>query len=1486
LFEHGADMIIGLIAALKANMVYVPLDRTYSGNRLAYMLQNSESALILTNTNNLPLAQRLAGNIERKIQIIDLRETGAGQLEENVDRTVSGEAPAYILYTSGSTGRPKGVIQNHDNVLYYTRNWVQRFSLTPGDRMTLLTAFSHDGFVQDLWSALLSGAALYPYDVKKVFDRTRLPEFIKNEKITIWHSVPTLFRYFTDSITPGETFPYLRFILLGGEPLRKHDIDIFKGYFPNALLANVYGQTESSVSSIAIYTREAIFGLPILGEPLDKTKILLVTEEGEVLEDIGTGEIVISCDHLAPGYWRDDENTREKFTHDPDLGKLYWTGDLGRLTGNREIVIMGRKDLQIKIRGFRVEVGEIETVLLQHEAIKEAAVILKETKENEPYLCCYFTSKEPVDAVRLREYLLHQVPDYMIPRTFIPMEHLPLTPSGKIDRNALPGPGIQEMEKEYKPPVTAVEKQLAGIWQEVLNIEPKHQPIGIEDNFFEMGGHSLKAIRLIARVHKAFQVKLELEEVFSFPMLKELARLIAGKSRESFKAIHPVEKKEYYPLSSTQKRLYFLRQLEPEGTGYNLSDIMEFEEEIDVKKVEQTFRQLIQRHESLRTSFHLIDDQPVQKVHAPMHIDFTIEQNLATEDTENTEKKNYKLQNTMPLSIKKAGAKTNTNYKLQITNQKEKTNTTQYSDPKSQKLRAKSFISSFVRPFDLARPPLFRVGVIRPDKNKYIFMMDMHHIISDGTSQEVFSEEFKRLYEGKESVSLKLQYKDYAQWQREEIDRGELKQQEIYWLKEFSGDIPVLELPTDYPRPLIQGFEGDNIRFAMEKEVSQVLKRLAQQEDVTLYMVLLAAVNVLLFKLSNQEDIVIGTPVVGRRHADLEGIIGMFVNTLTLRNYPRGEKTFAWFLKEVREKTMEAFENQEYPFEELVDRAAVHRDMSRNPLFDVMFALHNQGTLQPDMMKIMKKGRYENIPFRHNRSTFDLTFNAIEAGELLGFSVEYSSKLYKKETVRRYIRYLQTIAGSITKDPYRKLADIDILSKEEIRKLLIEFNRTDTQYPGNKTLHQLFKEQAEKTPDHIALVGPQPTKNRSYRAHMTYISYRHLDEKSNRLAHLLQEKGVRPDTMVGIMVEPSIEMLIGILGILKAGGAYMPIDPGYPGERIDYMLKDSRAKMLVTVPGLPGKFEKLLIVNCQLLIVNDEPHNRRRFNNPAREANLINNYQLIINNLQLKGNSLAYILYTSGTTGKPKGVMVEHRNALAYFIAFNREFALTGKDIAIQQASFTFDAFFEEVFPVLLTGGKVVIPTRNQVKDIDLMEEFIIKHSVTIISCTPLMLNLLNQGNKLKSVRIFISGGDVLKGEYIGNLLKWAKVYNTFGPTETTVCATYYRCPDHIDSNVPLGKPIANYNVYILDNHHPVPIGVPGELCISGAGLARGYLNQPGLTAEKFNRLTMRLIKSFCGVQGRFFQKEPLVAEGTVVIRKIMLTKLLFRSNIIAGYRS
>jgi amino acid adenylation domain-containing protein len=1340
LFEHGADMITSLIGALKAGMVYLPLDRTYPEARLVYMLENSEAALILTNNKNRALAEVLAGKVAGEITIVDIRETSAGDPDKNPELEVSGSKPAYILYTSGSTGRPKGVVQNRENVLYYTRNWIERFSIGPDDRMTLLTAFSHDGFVQDLWSALLSGATLYPYDVKNVLEGgSRLPGFIKNEGITIWHSVPTLYRYFTGLLTPGDAggFPHLRYILLGGEALRKHDFDMFKHFFPAAKLANVYGQTESSVGAIAIYEPGDSFGLPVLGEPLDKTEILLITEEGEIVEDVGSGEIVIACDHIADGYWKDERNTAAVFSHDEDLGKLYWTGDLGRLMGNGEIAVTGRKDFQIKIRGFRVELGEIETALLELNAVKEAVVTLQESKdgEQEPYLCCYFTLNEPVhpggfDSTQFREYLLHQVPDYMIPKTFMPMEKIPLTPSGKIDRNALPAPESLIIKKKHTPPASKREKQLAHIWQEVLNEDSRaHLTVGLEDNFFELGGHSLKAIDLIAKVHKVFQVKLELEEVFAIPTLQDMARHIEGKSRDTFEAVPAVEKKQYYRLSSAQRRLFFLHQMDPGGTGYNLSNIVEFSGQIDRERVENTFRKLIRRHESLRTSFRMKEDQPVQVIHEDVKFDIQV-----------------------------------------IAETKE-----------------------FVRPFDLSQAPLIRLAILRQEEMRHLIMVDMHHIISDGTSQVVLSRDFQRLYNGEDLARLEIQYKDYACWQNREIEKGSLIAQESYWLEKFNGPIPVLQLPTDYQRPPVQSFAGKNTRFALEANVTEELKHMARQQEVTLYMVLLALVNALLFKMSDQEDIVVGTPVAGRRHADLEGIIGMFVNTLPLRFYPGREKTFVEFLREVKENSLAAFENQEYPFEDLVEKVSPARDTSRNPLFDVMFVLHNQENLSPDVEGLLDTGPDASTPFRPETSKFDLSFGAIEAGELLGISIEYSTAIFKPGTIERFTRYFKTLIDALLENPFDRLEHIDILPEEEKKSVLYRFNDTTAPLPGDLTFLHLFSEQADLHPHRTAITFDS----------RLHISYGELNRRANRLAGWLMEQGVGAGTIAAVSTERSIEIIIAVLGILKSGAAYLPIDPAYPQERVDYLLKDSGA---------------CLLVDSNTLTVEAET--------PAKRLHLP----------PVPACDPAYIIYTSGTTGRPKGVMIEHR-ALANLCLFSREdIDVRPEDRVLQFANFTFDVSVWELTMALSTGSVCCPVPPAVILDTGAFETYIERLQVTVAVLPPPYLLQVNP-RQVNSLKLLAVAGSEASRALVHRWKDKATFVNAYGPTETTVIVTYWNSTagDFNAPSVPIGKPMRNIAIYILDRQHrPRPIGVAGELYIAGTGVARGYLNRPELTAERF----------------------------------------------------
>jgi tyrocidine synthetase-3 len=954
------------------------------------MLEDSDTFLILTNNKNRTLAENLIKVTPREIGILNLDSISHEDCDLFVKREVSGDSPAYILYTSGSTGWPKGVFQNHENVLYYTRNWIERFSITSSDRMTLFSAFSHDGSVQDMFAALLAGATLYPLNIKQRSNTDELYNLLREEKITIWHSVPSLYRYFVDTLKDMDQFPDIRFVLLGGEPLREHDITLFKKYFPKSTLANIYGQTESSVSAICMISQQDTFDKVTIGEPLDKTELLLVAEDGREVEGLEVGEIVVACDHIAPGYWKDKENTEKVFTHDSEMGRMYWTGDLGRLTADGMIKVMGRKDYQVKIRGFRVETGEIETVLLQHEGVREAVVVARENESSDNDLCAYIVPGETLALDQLRTTLGDQLPDYMVPRYFVILDVMPVTPNGKIDRNQLPEPGRDsKFQLVYEAPRNETERKLTAIWEEVLGVEK----IGINNNFIDLGGHSLLVISIISNIHKVFNVELQLKDVFDHPTIKELSCLISESRPTVLLPIKPVEEKEYYNASPDQTRMYILSQYEGIGNTYNLYDVVKVEGKIDKKRFQEIFPELIKRHESLRTSFEMIDGKLIQHIHQDFHF-----QLLYIE----AEKENLKS----PASIRKT-------------------------------------INNLIRPFDLTKFPLIRIGLIKLAEETHLVLQDFPHIISDGISCNILINEFIQSYQGKKLPGLKLKYKDYSEWQNQMLNSPQVMQQEEYWGKRFKGEIPVLNLPTNYPRPGVQSFEGDIVRFTLNKEITGQLNRLARDRKTTLYIVLLTIYNILLHKYSGQEDIIIGSIIAGRNHVDFKRIFGYFVKTLALRNCPTPDKTFQSFLQEVKENTLRDFENQLYPFDRLLEKLDIKRNPGRNPLFDVIFIMQNTEKALPEGP--MTGIDFKVTPYETENKTamFDLNFEASENGEEIDCCFQYCTKLFERETIELMKERFLILIESILDNRDVEIRDLDwkILLEKEINNVQeVEFD--------------------------------------------------------------------------------------------------------------------------------------------------------------------------------------------------------------------------------------------------------------------------------------------------------------------------------------------------------------------------------------------------------------------------------------------------------------
>nr|NIM12671.1 amino acid adenylation domain-containing protein [Candidatus Aminicenantes bacterium]NIM79384.1 amino acid adenylation domain-containing protein [Candidatus Aminicenantes bacterium]NIN18661.1 amino acid adenylation domain-containing protein [Candidatus Aminicenantes bacterium]NIN42550.1 amino acid adenylation domain-containing protein [Candidatus Aminicenantes bacterium]NIN85316.1 amino acid adenylation domain-containing protein [Candidatus Aminicenantes bacterium] len=1166
---------------------------------------------------------------------------------------------------------------------------------------------------------------------------------------------------------------------LAGDTLLPELVEITKQKNENLELVHEYGVTEAAVMS-TIFRHQEKSRRIVIGKPIANTQIYIMDHSSRLQAMGAAGELCISGAGVARGYLNRPELTAEKFIENRSYRTyiFYKTGDLARWLPEGNIELLGRIDLQVKIRGFRIEPGEIENRLLTHKEIKDAVVLDRGDTGGDKYLCAYIVPlKSGTNGAELRQYLSGALPDYMIPAYFVFLEVLPLTPNGKIDRKALPVPGFKAGEDyDYAAPRDEIEEKLARIWSEVLDVPV----VGIDDNFFDLGGHSLKATTLTARIHKELRIKVPLVEVFKTPSIRGMSLYIkaAKKERYAYTPVQAVEKKEYYPLSSAQGRFYILQRVTPGSTAYNMAAIHELEGRVEKETFENTLKKFIKRHESLRTSFEMVEGKPVQRIHD--EVEFEIEY-LAAKERED-------------------------------------------------------IVRNFIRPFDLSKAPLLRLGLMEIAKNRYILLFDMHHIISDGTSRTIFLGEFMTLYQGHDPEPLRLQYKDFAQWQYDRLKSGELTKQEEYWLEQFPGELPVLNMPTDFPRPLVQSFEGDRFYFTLEKSLTRNLNQLIKETGTTLFMVLLAVYNILLGRYTRQADIVIGTTIAGRSHQNLENIFGLLLETLALRNYlpEEHEQTFVEFLKQVKQRTLGAYDNQDYPFKELIRRVGAENEISRNPVFDAMLMVQNieRTIFELEGLKFSPYQQSEE-EVRH-MSKVDFTLEAAEAEEEIYFTLEYCTRLYKRETMERMAQHFINIIVEIVKDPGIELSAIRMISQKEKSQLLEEFNTAAQEYDGTKMVHEWFEEQVARTPDRIAVKGAhelhereklQITNHKSqansklqipnYKpliqtdemdTDIAAITYRELNRRADRLAYLLKEKGVLADDIVGIMIERSLEMVISILGILKAGGAYLPIDSDYPQERIDYMLKDSNARLVVEEKFFAPLFFKKA--------------GRRRLNIPPKETNL------------------SYIIYTSGTTGRPKGVMVEHRNLSAYINAFDKEFPLQPEDTVIQQASYTFDAFVEELYPILLKGGKLVIPDKEIIRDIHALCGFIARHHVTMISCSPQLLNELNRfPDRLSSLRILISGGDRLKAEYISNLTGVGAVYNTYGPTEATVCASYYRCLPSADlpSHVPIGKPVTNYQVYILDKYYNfLPVGVAGELCISGFGVTRGYLNQPELTAEKF----------------------------------------------------
>ncbi|MCP4146631.1 MAG: amino acid adenylation domain-containing protein, partial [bacterium] len=1404
--ERSIEVITGILGILTAGAAYMPMDPDYPQERIQYMLKDSGAKILLKGTDTPPFTKQPDG-----LEILDLSAIKGTVKEDMGDETKLAEqfAPgdqstpllSYIIYTSGSTGKPKGVMVEHPGVVNLAYYQKKRFKIKTDDRVLQFSSLCFDASVEQLFITLFSGAALVLAAKETLMDNRGFDGFTARHGLTHIHAVPS----FLQNMGLKNVYS-LRRVISGGDVCPP---ELAKTWRHRCEFYNEYGPTETTVTSIEMEVKDAVgevTRLPV-GKPIGNTGVYLLDKNLKPVPKGAAGELYIGGEGITRGYLNRPELTHERFIPNPFIKLaqknaanihstpvtsplIYKTGDLCCWQPDDNLQFLDRLDNQVKIRGYRIELGEIESLLSMQERVSEAVVKSWKGSDEENYLCAYVVyTKKPADTkttadkntavtgtgIPLRELLSKTLPDYMIPSFFVTVDKMPLTPTGKIDRKALPEPSTEGVEVRVAPRNT-VEEKLAETWSQLLEIDKNH--IGIDDNFFHLGGHSLKATRMIAKIHNTLNVTVPLTELFAKPTIRTLSAYIETASPDKFLSIKAVEKKEYYSLSSAQKRMYLLQQMERNGTGYNMPLAVLLEGTLDREHLEKTFRKLIDRHESLRTSFEMRDEEIVQVIHKADELEFCFqyEEISGGVNTENV------------------------------------------------------IFENFVRSFDLSRAPLMRVGVIKKENAgtstpSHVLLLDMHHIISDGVSFGIFVRDFMTLFKGEELPPLHIQYKEFSEWRNRLSETPEMKKQYAWWQQKFEKEIEVLELPYDYPRPPQQSFAGSSLSSEITKKKTAAINELALKEGGTLFMAMLALYNVFLSRLTHREDIVVGVPTAGRSHADLEPVIGMFVNTLPLRSNPGGGKTFKRFLQEVAQQTLLAFENQALPFEELVEQLEIERSLSRNPLFDVMFTLNNI-----EVSRVEIPGLSLSLYKRENKiAKFDLTFSAREVAGKILLEYDYCTALFNEKTVRRFDTIFQRIIDEVLETPDIRLEQIDIVPEEEKRRILFEYNDTTADYPLHKTIQELFEEQVARTPDQNAVTGM-----------LTALSFRELDEAAGSLAYTLHRQGVVENVLLGILTRRSVEMIIGILGILKAGCGYVPLNPEAPAERNKYVLEESAVNHLLTTRELTAISAEIGFEGNTICL---EPWTG--CGSKEKEQDTFS--------IHPPSSSLAYVIFTSGSTGKPKGVPITHANLSPLLHWGYKELGIGHNDRALQNLSYYFDWSVWEIFITLTTGACLYMISQELQMNPEACAAFIHEKKITLLHVTPTQWQYmvappgagLVKNETYESLKYLFIGAEKLNLELVERSIKKldeeCRIFNMYGPTEATIISAVLEIDKKStakyinQTSVPIGVPVGNTALLVLDRHlKPVPLQVEGELYIAGDGVAQGYLNNPEMTSEKF----------------------------------------------------
>ncbi|PYP82401.1 MAG: non-ribosomal peptide synthetase, partial [Blastocatellia bacterium AA13] len=1370
--DRGIEVVIGMLGILKAGGAYLPLDSQYSFERLTLMLEDSMAPVIVTQER---LVDRLPGHWAHLLCLDSDAEAIERESDENPAPSAAPDNIAYIMYTSGSTGEPKGVTVVNRGVVRLVKN-TDYASFDSRDVILQLAPHTFDASTLEFWAALLNGGCLALMPEPKP-SLAEISDAISRYGVTTMWLTAGLFHLMVDQHI--ESLTRVKQLLAGGDVLSVGHVEKLLSAGHGGVLINGYGPTENTTFTCChrMTGDISIVKTVPIGRPIANTQVYILDGRCQPAVPGAIGELLTGGEGLSRGYNRQPAQTAERFVPDPfsaDGGeRLYRTGDLAKYLADGNVEFLGRRDRQVKIRGFRIELEEIEAALEKHPGIRTAVATVRDEgtgKRIAAYVV--FEEGKAASISELRQFLTERLPDYMIPGWFVALDELPLTANGKIARDRLPAPDQADVEADrYAAPRTPVEELLSGIWSEVLGLER----VGVLDDFFELGGHSLLATQVVSRIREAFGVELPLRDLFERPVIRELAKRVElGLWREEYTAAPPIkraDRRDASPLSFAQQRLWFIDKLEP-GSLYNINLAVRLQGSLDTGAVDKSISEIVRRHESLRTVFGLLDQEPIQIVRDAEEITIPIEDLTGLDSINN------------------------------------------------QVLRRAVEEASFG--FDLENGPLFRVRLLKLGVFEHVLLLSMHHIVSDAWSLGILIKEFAALYQSysarKDSPlpELEIQYSDFAAWQRDWL-RGDVLNGELSYWKEQLSDAPgTLELPTDFPRPAVLSHRGARAETVIEPLTLERLNALARKEGATLFMVLLAAWQALLARCTQQEDIAVGTPVANRNRIETEPLIGFFVNTLVLRTRMSADPSFRALLGRVKDVTLGAFAHQDLPFEKLVEELAPNRTLGQTPLFQVMFSVQNApiGSLDLEGLQI------SSIETDATAAKFDLSLDIHEVDSGLLATLDYETDLFDPATIIRLSEQFAIILRAIVDEPALRLSELPLLSEQERKQVLIEWNDTARSYPTELCVHQLFETRVNESPDATAIVFEEE-----------HVSYRELNLRSNRLAHYLRGRGVGEEMTVGICLPRSVHMLTSVLGVLKSGGAYVPLDPANPAERLAVILRDANPKVLLTDKSLASTLadsscEIVCVDTAESLIAQESDENP---DSPAAPENA------------------AYIIYTSGSTGKPKGVVVPHRSVVNRNFAMAERYGLGASDRVLAFTNLSFDVSIEEMFPSWMNGATVVLRSANALDSALTFLNLLDRERITVVNLPNSYFNevvteLANQpialalrvatvGGEKGSRALFESGQTVLGDD--------VTLFNGYGPTETTVTsATYLFRTEHRPAkaaSVPIGQPVANSQAYVFDRWmQAVPAGVTGEMYIGGEGLARGYLNHPELTAEKF----------------------------------------------------